>query len=271
MRATRRPLALDGLIVALGAAAMIELWTTRRSDAAVTTTVLAVGATATLIAWRRAPAFALLAALAAQVALLESMPRPMISMAVALALTAALAGATSSARTWASWSVAVTGLAAAVGVAADYAFRARGTDATAAFGIAAAAVAVCWACACAVVLRAGGASTSGESARVPSPSGAPDGDVASRRLLVTRSLADELSGELAGVIVETVAAQQALVRGAHPDDVLVRMRAAEEHGHTATAGLRRLLAAAGLNATADDPSSDADADAQPEIAAVSPR
>ncbi|HEY7176627.1 MAG TPA: hypothetical protein VH442_17075, partial [Micromonosporaceae bacterium] len=64
-----------------------------------------------------------------------------------------------------------------------------------------------------------------------------------------------------------------LVRGAYPDDVLVRMRAAEEHGHAATAGLRRLLAAAGLNAIADDPSdagASAESDARTVAASLAP-
>jgi signal transduction histidine kinase len=75
------------------------------------------------------------------------------------------------------------------------------------------------------------------------PSGAADGDLSARRLAVARTLADTVAGGLSAVIVETVAAQQALVRDAHPDDALLRMRAAEEHAHTATADLRRLLAA----------------------------
>jgi len=74
------------------------------------------------------------------------------------------------------------------------------------------------------------------------PTESADPELAARRLAVARTLADTVAGSLSLVIVEAVAAQQALVRDAHPDDALMRMRAAEEHAHNATADLRRLLA-----------------------------
>lgn len=41
-------------------------------------------------------------------------------------------------------------------------------------------------------------------------------------------------------IVEIVAAQQAIVRAAYPDDILVRLRAAEDNAHTSMEDLRRI-------------------------------
>src|SRR5215475_7526021 len=289
MRAIRRPLAVDGLIAALCAAAMIELWLSRRDSATVVTTVLALGATATLLARRGAPAVAVLSAPAAQAALLAPMSRPMITMAIALAVTAAVAGAASAGRTRASWTVAVAGAAAVVAVGADYALRVRQTDRVAALGIIVAALAVCWTASILVVRRRSGRAADATEARdaatnlgdavpaaavpavavpavaVPAvadpavvesarstvprqarsrstPAEPADPGLSARRLAVARTLADTVAGSLSLVIVEAVAAQQALVRDAHPDDALMRMRAAEEHAHDATADLRRLLA-----------------------------
>jgi len=294
MRAIRRPLAVDGLIAALCAAAMIELWLSRRDSATVVTTVLALGATATLLARRGAPAVAVLSAPAAQAALLAPMSRPMITMAIALAVTAAVAGAASAGRTRASWTVAVAGAAAVVAVGADYALRVRQTDRVAALGIIVAALAVCWTASILVVRRRSGRAADATEARdaatnlgdavpaaavpavavpavaVPAvanravadpavvesarstvprqarsrstPAEPADPELSARRLAVARTLADTVAGSLSLVIVEAVAAQHALVRDAHPDDALMRMRAAEEHAHDATADLRRLLA-----------------------------
>ncbi|HKD98418.1 MAG TPA: histidine kinase [Micromonosporaceae bacterium] len=61
------------------------------------------------------------------------------------------------------------------------------------------------------------------------------------RLRIARELQDALTAGLNEVIVETVAAQQAVVRAAHADDVLLRLRNAEEGAHTAMADLRRLV------------------------------
>jgi hypothetical protein len=280
MRAMRRPLAVDGLIAALGVAAMIELWLTRLDSATVVTTVLALGATATLLARRGAPAVAVLSAAAAQAALLGPMPRPMITMAIALAATAALSGAAAAGGTRASWAVALAGAVAVVAVAADYALRVRTTDRYAALGVVVAALAVCWAAAQLGVRRGSvdaldatgpgeavaradataSATTAvkpapeeGRKSVVPrqsragsTPASLAESELSERRLAVARTLADSVAGGLSTVIVETVAAQQALVRDAHPDDALLRMRAAEEHAHTVTADLRRLLAAAAV-------------------------
>jgi hypothetical protein len=55
-----------------------------------------------------------------------------------------------------------------------------------------------------------------------------------------------VDANLATLVVEAVAVQQALVRDAHPEDVLVRMQAVEESARAASADLRRLLTVAAL-------------------------
>src|SRR5215831_7507949 len=61
------------------------------------------------------------------------------------------------------------------------------------------------------------------------------------RLRVARELYEAVTAELNEVIVESVAAQQAVVRAAHPDDVLLRLRRAEEGAHAALGDLRRFM------------------------------
>ncbi|HEY2794112.1 MAG TPA: hypothetical protein VGJ28_17235 [Micromonosporaceae bacterium] len=66
---------------------------------------------------------------------------------------------------------------------------------------------------------------------------------------------NDLTGELNGTIVEIVAAQQAVVRAAHPDDVLLRLTAAEDSAHSSLQGLSAItagLGTAGQAATAED-------------------
>ena len=84
-------------------------------------------------------------------------------------------------------------------------------------------------------------------ARVSTPgSGDSEADLAGRRQAIARGLADTVDADLTALIVEAVAVQQALVRDAHPEDVLVRMQAVEESARTASADLRRLLSVAAL-------------------------
>lgn len=93
----------------------------------------------------------------------------------------------------------------------------------------------------------GGAGPVAASDGVPAPSpGEPDAGLAARRQAVARALAETVEANLAALVVEAVAVQQALVRDAHPEDVLVRMQAVEESARTASADLRRLLAVAAL-------------------------
>jgi hypothetical protein len=77
-------------------------------------------------------------------------------------------------------------------------------------------------------------------------SGDSEADLAGRRQAIARGLAETVDADLAALIVEAVAVQQALVRDAHPEDVLVRMQAVEESARTASADLRRLLSVAAL-------------------------
>ena len=123
-----------------------------------------------------------------------------------------------------------------------------------AFGVAIviAALAVVWA-AVLLSVRPKPAAASGNGSgppagnRAPAPSPAePDAGLAARRQAVARGLAETVDTNLSALIVEAVAVQQALVRDAHPEDVLVRMQAVEESARTASADLRRLLAVAAL-------------------------
>jgi hypothetical protein len=85
----------------------------------------------------------------------------------------------------------------------------------------------------------------GDHGSAPSP-GEPEVGLAARRQAVARGLAETVDANLSALIVEAVAVQQALVRDAHPEDVLVRMQAVEESARTASADLRRLLSVAAL-------------------------
>jgi hypothetical protein len=58
---------------------------------------------------------------------------------------------------------------------------------------------------------------------------------------VGRELYDAVTAALNEVIVEAVAAQQAIVRSAHADDVLLRLRRAEDGAHAALADMRRFM------------------------------
>lgn len=61
------------------------------------------------------------------------------------------------------------------------------------------------------------------------------------RIRIAREMYDAVAAGLNDVIVETVAAQQGIVRAAHSDDILLRLRRAEDGAHGALADLRRLL------------------------------
>ncbi len=111
---------------------------------------------------------------------------------------------------------------------------------------------------------AGAGPAAGERVSPPS-SGEPDAGLAARRQAVARGLAETVDANLTAMIVEAVAVQQALVRDAHPEDVLVRMQAVEESARTASADLRRLLSVAALIDT--DPAPDPDHAAGPDHAA----
>ncbi len=92
-----------------------------------------------------------------------------------------------------------------------------------------------------------GSGPAAASERVPAQGpGDPESGLAVRRQAVARGLAETVDANLAALIVEAVAVQQALVRDAHPEDVLVRMQAVEESARTASADLRRLLSVAAL-------------------------
>ena len=97
-------------------------------------------------------------------------------------------------------------------------------------------------------------STVNHDASPPAPLARDDReDRNTRRVAVARDIAKTVDADLAALIVEAVAVQQALVRDAHPDDVLQRMRAVEEIARTASAHLRRLMTVASLLDASSDP------------------
>jgi hypothetical protein len=81
----------------------------------------------------------------------------------------------------------------------------------------------------------------GDGADGGEPAGVPGhAERDATRTRIARELYDAVATGLNDVIVETVAAQQAIVREAHADDVLLRLRRAEDGAHAALADLRRL-------------------------------
>jgi acyl-CoA reductase-like NAD-dependent aldehyde dehydrogenase len=63
---------------------------------------------------------------------------------------------------------------------------------------------------------------------------------AAQRARVLRERHDAMAEAVNSVIVEIVAAQQAVVRSAYPDDILTRLRAAEDHAHGSLEELAKL-------------------------------
>ena len=130
---------------------------------------------------------------------------------------------------------------------------ARQSGAAFVVAIVVAALAVAWA-ALLLLVRPKPAAASGDRARpvapgerVPSPRpDDPAASLAGRRQAIARDIAETVDANLTALIVEAVAVQQALVRDAHPEDVLVRMQAVEESARTASGDLRRLLTVAAL-------------------------
>jgi hypothetical protein len=64
--------------------------------------------------------------------------------------------------------------------------------------------------------------------------------IAANRARALRARAATATEAVNAAIVEIVATQQALVRQAHPDDILVRMRAAEDAAYSSLDDIRRI-------------------------------
>jgi hypothetical protein len=62
------------------------------------------------------------------------------------------------------------------------------------------------------------------------------------------ALRESMAASINATIVEIVAAQQAVVRAAHPDDILLRLTAAEDSAHTALTATAPELAKVGATA-----------------------
>jgi hypothetical protein len=65
------------------------------------------------------------------------------------------------------------------------------------------------------------------------------------RVAAAQHAREVLAAQINEAIVHTIGAQQALVRGAHPDDVLQRLQAAEDSAREALSDLEELTAVIG--------------------------
>jgi hypothetical protein len=77
-----------------------------------------------------------------------------------------------------------------------------------------------------------------------------EAEAAHRQAEAERAAAEQrahevLAAQINEAIVHTIGAQQALVRGAHPDDVLQRLQAAEDSAREALSDLAQLTAMIG--------------------------
>jgi signal transduction histidine kinase len=83
---------------------------------------------------------------------------------------------------------------------------------------------------------------------------------ASERARVAAEIHATIHECIHAIVVEVVAAQQAVVRGAYGDDILTRLNSADESAHTALGSLDRLLE---VSEPAADPAKTAEAESRP--------
>lgn len=239
----RRADPVDGLVVLLVAGQQVELWSTTAWSPSVSLVLLHVMAPGALLVRRRAPLAATLGTLASEAALIQLMPS---TLSVWFFSTIVAIGVIGSLRL----PVAVTGLAGMLGVCIEGAYLDRFGGGAGDLAMSFALMTAAW-CAGLLLGRRGAAarelaarSAELEAARDRTAAEA----VAAERARVTRELHDVVAHGLTVVVIQAVAAQDAIGHGEPPEQVLDRVRSTEEIAREALSELRVLLGILGESA-----------------------
>ena len=228
MRERLRAHRTDGLICALALVQQLELWLTSGSHVTVPV-VLLTASTLTLLARRRVPVIAMILFFAAQSALVGLMPQGITSTFFAFLTAAALAGA---APGWA----ALCGWVGGTAVLVQQSWFDPYGSGLADFGLSVAVFTAFWGGGLLVARRTHAVRVLAERLVETERE-----TIAAERARITREMHDVVAHGLTVVIVQSVAAQEAVEHGAGTHDVLVRLRAAEDSARGSLADLRRLL------------------------------
>jgi signal transduction histidine kinase len=231
----RRPDPVDALLVGFMLAEQAELWATHHHPP-VSLVVLHLMAPGALLVRRRTPLAATLVTLAAQAALIQLMPQTLSTWFLGILVSIAVIGSL-------PLPVALTGLAGVFGVCIEGSyldqFGGGAGDLVFSFAIMSGA----WTLGLLVGRR-------GASARMLAlrsaelerqRDSAAEEAVAAERARVTRELHDVVAHGLTVLVVQTVAAVDAIEHGAAPSDVLSRLRTSEGVARESLSELRILL------------------------------
>ena len=231
----RRPDPVDALLVAFVVAEQVELWATHHHPP-VSLVVLHLMAPGSLLVRRRTPLAATLVTLASQAAVIQLMQQTLSTWFLGILVSIAVIGSL-------PLSVAVTGLVAMFGVCIEGSYLDRFGGGTGDLVFSFAIMAGAWTLGLLVGRRSASAralaarSTELERQR----DRAAEEAVAAERARVTRELHDVVAHGLTVLVVQTVAAVDAIEHGAAATDVLARLRASEEVARESLSELRVLL------------------------------
>jgi signal transduction histidine kinase len=234
MRQRLRTHRVDVLLCLLAVVQQLELWLTDRPHATLPVVVL-TASTLTLLARRRLPATSLVLFFAAQAAVVGLMPQGIGSSFFGFLAGAAVAGA---APGWA----AVLGWAAATAVLAQQSWFDPYGSGLSDFALSMAVMTAFWAAGMLVARRTRTVRELADKL-VETEREA----IAAERARITREMHDVVAHGLTVVIVQSVAAQEAVEHGASAQDLLIRLRAAEDSARGSLADLRRLLTILRMN------------------------
>jgi signal transduction histidine kinase len=231
----RRPDPVDALLVALMVAEQVELWATHPHPG-VSIVVLHVMAPGALLVRRRTPLAATLITLASQAALLQLMPQTLSTWFLGVLVSIAVIGSL-------PLPVSLTGLLGIFGVCVEGAFLDQFGGGAGDLAFSFAIMGGAWSLGLLVGRR--GASARSLAARSAELERQRDHvaeeAVAAERARVTRELHDVVAHGLTVLVVQTVAAADAIEHGAAPSDVLTRLRTSERVARESLSELRVLL------------------------------
>ena len=236
MSLPRRPDPVDVLVVALVVGQQLALWRAESWSPSVSLVLLHVMAPGALLARRRAPLAATLVTLASEAALIQLMPSTLsvwfFSTIVAMAVIGSL-----------RLPIAITGLVAMLGVCVEGGYLDRYGGGAGDLVMSFAIMAGAWTTGLLLGRRAAAArelaSRSADLERARDR--AADEAVAAERARVTRELHDVVAHGLTVLVIQLVAARDAIDHGEPPEQVVGRLRNTEEVAREALSELRVLL------------------------------
>jgi signal transduction histidine kinase len=234
-RPLRRPDPVDGLLVALVVGEQVELWATHHHPA-VSLVMLHVMAPGALLVRRRTPLAATMTTLAAQAALIQLMPHTLSTWFLGILVSIAVIGAQ-------PLFVAVTGLVGILGICIEGAYLDQFGGGAGDLAFSFAIMTGAWTLGLLLGRRSAAAhalATRSVELERERDSAAAEA-VAAERARVTRELHDVVAHGLTVLVVQTVAAIDAIEHGAAASDVLARLRASEGVARESLSELRVLL------------------------------